>query len=308
MEYRSVAILGAGAVGAYLIWGLTKKADVELCVIAEGERRDRFEKEGFLINGELYKPAVKTPEEAHGVDLLVVCVKYNALQGALPAIRAIADENTQVMSLMNGVDSEEVIGAVIGERKVIYSSIKIASERVGNTVKFVPETTIGMVYGEKAGVVTPRIEALDELFAGTGLNYRITTEVLKEIWSKFRLNVPNNQVQAMLSVGVGAYRDSEHVRFLQQAVLAEVDAIAEAKGIHFSDKDKSGNFGAKVQDRARYSTLQDLDARRHTEVDMFSGAVIRMGQEYGIPTPYNEFVYHMIKAIEEKNDGKFDYE
>ena len=55
------------------------------------------------------------------------------------------------------------------------------------------------------------------------------------------------------------------------------------------------------------STLQDRDAGRHTEIDMFSGALIRMGKELGIPTPYNEFAYHMIKALEEKNDGKFDY-
>ena len=59
---------------------------------------------------------------------------------------------------------------------------------------------------------------------------------------------------------------------------------------------------------ARYSTLQDLDAGRHTEIDMFSGALIRMGKELGIPTPYNEYTYHMIKALEEKNDGLFDYD
>ena len=58
---------------------------------------------------------------------------------------------------------------------------------------------------------------------------------------------------------------------------------------------------------ARFSTLQDLDAGRHTEIDMFSGALIRMGKELGIPTPYNEYTYHMIKALEEKNDGRFNY-
>ena len=63
-----------------------------------------------------------------------------------------------------------------------------------------------------------------------------------------------------------------------------------------------------IFEELRYSTLQDLDAGRHTEVDMFAGAVVRMGRELGIPTPYNEFTYHMIKALEEKNDGKFDYE
>lgn len=68
------------------------------------------------------------------------------------------------------------------------------------------------------------------------------------------------------------------------------------------------SHGSAVPPSARYSTLQDLDAGRHTEIDMFSGALIRMGKELGIPTPYNEYTYHIIKALEEKNDGKFDYQ
>lgn len=87
----------------------------------------------------------------------------------------------------------------------------------------------------------------------------------------------------------------------------ELDAIAKAKGIDMSLADPSSSRGSKVQKRARYSTLQDLDAKRHTEIDMFSGAIVRMGKELGISTPYNEFTFHMIKALEEKNDGVFDY-
>lgn len=63
-----------------------------------------------------------------------------------------------------------------------------------------------------------------------------------------------------------------------------------------------------VSPGARYSTLLDLDAGRQTEIEMFSGALIRMGKELGLPTPYyNEYTYHMIKALEEKNEGVFDY-
>ena len=65
--------------------------------------------------------------------------------------------------------------------------------------------------------------------------------------------------------------------------------------------------GSKTLKAARYSTLQDLDAGRHTEVDMFAGAMVRMGKELGIATPYNEYTYNAIKAIEERNDGKFNY-
>lgn len=309
MRYQSVAILGAGAVGSYVMWGLAKKKEIDLCVVASGERKTRYERDGFVINGQVYHPAVRTPEEAAGVDLFIVATKYQALRPALGDIQTVADEHTTVMSLMNGVDREEIIGEVIDPSQIVHSLIKVASERKGNQVVFDPETTIGIVYGEAdLSRGTGRIEALNDLFADTGLHYRATDIILTEIWSKFRLNVPNNQAQTMVGCGVGAYRDSEHVAFLRDRLREEVDRIAEKKGIDFDKADTSSTFGSKVRDRARYSTLQDLDAGRHTEVDMFAGTVVRMGRELGIPTPYNEFTYHMIKALEEKNDGKFDYE
>ena len=83
--------------------------------------------------------------------------------------------------------------------------------------------------------------------------------------------------------------------------------VAKAKGIDMSKTGSSSGRGSVVPPTARYSTLQDMDAGRHTEIDMFSGALVRMGKELGIPMPYNEYTYHMIKALEEKNDGKFNY-
>ena len=62
-----------------------------------------------------------------------------------------------------------------------------------------------------------------------------------------------------------------------------------------------------VRSSARFSTLQDLDAGRHTEIEMFAGEMIRMGKECQIAVPYCEYTYHLIKALEEKNDRKFDY-
>ena len=309
MEYKSVAILGAGAVGCYVLWGLSHKDDVDLCIVADGERKDRLSSSGLVINGENYAPIIKTPSEAHGADLLIVCTKYTALEASLEDIKTIADDHTVVMSLLNGVDSEEVIARVIPEGQIVHSLIKVASERRGNEVRFDPETTIGIVYGERdMSRSKERIEALDNLFNNTGIHYRSTDVILSEIWSKFRLNVANNQPQAMISCGVGAYQDSEHVAFIQGKLRDEVDAVAKAKGVDISLADASSFRGSKVQKRARYSTLQDLDNKRHTEVDVFAGSMVRMGKELGVPTPYNEFTYHMIKALEEKNDGLFDYE
>ena len=311
MKINSVAILGAGAVGSYLLWGLSSKPGTEVCVIASGERKERFERDGFVINDVTYHPAVKTPEEAAGVDLLIVATKYNSLKGALEDIRTITGENshTIVMSLMNGVDSEDIIAGAVARKQILYSLIKIASERKENSVRFDPVTTLGIIYGAcESGAGAESVAAVSELFSGTELNYRIAENIKSEIWKKFWINISNNQPQAMLGCGVGAYKDSEHAAFLRKKLGDEVEAIAAAKGIDLGLADGASSKGSPVKKRARYSTLQDLDAKRHTEIDMFAGTVVRMGRELGIPTPYNEFTYHMIKALEEKNDGLFDYE
>lgn len=298
MTIKTVAIFGAGAVGSYCIYGLSK-CDIQLSVIAKDERNERLKKNGCLINKVTYHPKVLTPKEAHGVDLLIVCLKYNALPDALEDIQQIVDEHTLVMSLMNGVDSEQIIGNQIGMQHMIYSLIKVASHKEGNGYVFDPETTIG--------IVLEKNEEIDELLSQSDLHYRMTSYIQEEIWSKFRLNVTKNLPQAILGAGVGCYSDSDHVKAIQSGLKEELETIAKAKGIDMSKADPSATRGSAVPKTARYSTLQDLDAKRHTEIDMFSGAIIKMGKELNIPTPYNEFVYHIIKAMEEKNDGLFDY-
>lgn len=307
MKIQSVAVLGAGAVGSYVIWGISERKDIKLGVIAEGERAGRLKK-GCRINDVTYHPDVWTPQEAHGVDLLIVCLKYGALPGVLESIRAIVGENTIVMSLMNGVDSEDIIAEAIGASHMIYSVIKVASHKEDDGYYFVPETTIGIIFGElQAPYDSERVQAIEALFADTGIHYRSTEFAQEEMWSKFRLNVCNNLPQAILGAGVGCYTDSEHMKAISDGLRNELETIAAAKGIDMSKIEASSKHGSPVRASAKFSTLQDIEAGRHTEIDMFSGALMRMGKELGIPTPYNEYTYHMIKALEEKNDGRFDY-
>lgn len=309
MKIQSVAILGAGAVGSYIIWGLSKKDTIRLGVIAEGNRAQRLKESGCAINGAVYHPEVWTPQEAQGVDLLVVTLKYGSLPGALESIKTAVGSNTVVMSLMNGVDSEELIAAQVGAEHLLYSFIKVASHKEADGYHFDPDATLGVIYGElSAPYESERVKAVQELFTDSEVNFRVTEHIREEMWSKFRLNVCNNLPQAILGAGVGCYQDSVHMKAISDGLRAELEAIAAAKGIDLRLVEASSRHGSAVPPTARYSTLQDLDAGRHTEIDMFSGALIRMGKELGIPTPYNEYTYHMIKALEEKNDGLFDYD
>ena len=175
MKITSVAVLGAGAVGSYVIWGLADREDIKLGVIAEGERKERLSRQGCAINGKVYHPEVWTPEEAENVDFLIVSLKYGALPGALESIRKIVGKDTSVMSLMNGVDSEEIIAEQIGKSHILPAVIKVASHREADGYHFDPETTLGIIFGEyEAPYESERVKAVKELFAGTGIHYRST--------------------------------------------------------------------------------------------------------------------------------------
>ena len=307
MEIKTVAILGAGAVGSYVIEGIAGCKEIRLGVIAEGERNARLKRTGCTINKVVYHPEVWTPQETDNIDLLIVALKYGALPTALDAIKKATGPNTIVMSLMNGVDSEEIIGTQIGMSHILPALIKVASHKEPDGYHFDRKSTVGIVFGEYISPFqSERVQAVSALFEKSDINYRVTNYIQEEIWSKFRLNVCNNLPQAILGAGVGCYRDSVHMKAISDGLRREIEAIAAAKGIEFSKVAASAK-GSPVMPSARYSTLQDLDAKRHTEIDMFSGALMRMGKELGIPTPYNEYTYHMIKALEEKNDGLFDY-
>lgn len=306
MKIEKVALLGVGAVGAYFVEGLKTKLGENFSVVAEGERAERLKKNGVTINGKRVELNVKTPEEAAGADLLLIAVKYGALAEASGIAKKIARQNTLVMSLLNGVDSEKVLAESVGEECIVPALMKVAIRRVGSEIFFDKANCAGIFFGELDGRKSERLLALEKLFAEIGVNYKVSENIGHDIWAKFSLNVSRNLPQAILNCGMGAYDSSEHVKFLEGRLRAEVVAVARAKGIDISDSENAAGKGSKLPRDARFSTLQDLDAKRETEIEMFSGALVRMAQEVGIEAPFNEFAYHAIKALEEKNRGIFE--
>lgn len=305
MKIEKVALLGAGAVGAYFIWGLSKKLGDNFCVVAKDERKGRLQKEGLIINEKHFDLQVKEPTEAGKVDLLLVSSKQDALPGLLDDIRTMVGESTIVISLLNGVTSEEIIGNAIGMDHMLYAVMRIASVRSGNSVTFSPERTAGVFVGEKDSVVpTERLLAVEELFNDTGIRYTFMENIIEDMWLKYAGNISQNLPQAILGVGFGAYTDSAHMHHIAASLWREVAMVARAKGIYLNEEFELFR-GARPE--ARFSTLQDLDAGRHTEIEMLAGEMIRMGAEYNVPVPYCQYTYHLIKALEEKNDSKFIY-
>lgn len=305
MEIKKIGVIGAGAIGSYFLWGMRNLPKEDICLIAKEERKNRLIHDGVFINGERFDYPVKTPEEAGKVDLLLIATKYGALPSILDDAKTVVGEQTLVLSLLNGIDSEQIVGSAVGMKHMLYSIMRISAERKGNAIYFDPEVTQGLWFGEKGEEkVTSRAQAVIDFLGKTTCRFSYRTDIITDMWYKYAINISRNLPQAVLGVGVGAYDDSEHVEFLSHKLWDEVDAVAKAEGIQIP----AYGFAKNGRKNAHLSTLQDIEAGRHTEIEMFAGTMLRLGKELGIETPYCAYTYHAIKALEEKNDGKFDYE
>ena len=247
-------------------------------------------------------------EEGTTADLVIFATKMSGLQQAIEDVRAQIGPETLILSPLNGVESEEVVAKTYGWENIVYSLMRISSVKVGNTVSFDPNAAFYVEYGEKKNDpanLSERVLRLKALFDGAGIRYQIRPDMLLAIWEKFACNVSENQVAAVLDLPYGAWGSCEDAEALRIMVAAEVIEIAQKKGIPIETNYARDHLDVikAVPPRNKPSTLQDILAGRKTEVDIFAGAVIRLGKEYGVPTPYNEFLYHAIRVLEAKNAG-----
>ena len=327
MRIKRAALIGAGAVGSWFIPGLGMVLGKNFYVIASGERADRLRTEGIVINGRVYDGDnlnIRTAEEAGalGVDLLLVAVKYNNLKDVLYDIRTIVEErkifgsgddtddamkDMVVVSCLNGINAEEIIAKEIGEELILPAFMRVVSRKVGNEIRYNPYMPQpgGLIFGEKdTEEKTERCEAVEHLLRDAGIGCEFVGNILERKWQKYALNISNNLPQAILGVGFGAYCDSAHVAYIHDCLYAETMVVASKYGIRFEPEKNSLEMAPET---ARFSTLQDLDAKRHTEIEMLAGVLMDKAEAVGVPVPFTEYTYHLIRALEEKNDGLFDY-
>lgn len=304
MKINKVTIIGLGAIGAFMASKLSKVLDKnQLQILAEGDRKAKLEKEGIVINDSHYTFSIVTPQEQEPADLILIATKYNGLEQAIEDIRGQVGKDTVIMSLLNGVNSEEKLQEVYGNR-VIYALMRVSSVRTKEGVYFDPKGYIE--FGEAINeTLSERIIAIQNLFEAAGIRSRVPKDMKKALWNKYACNVAENQSSAILGIPFGAWRVSESANALREAAMKEVFAVAKKKGIEMGEEEilAQRKLLSGVAYANKTSMLQDIENKRPTEVEMFAGEMIKMGKEVGVETPINEIFYHALRVLEEKNKG-----
>ncbi|ACH37813.1 2-dehydropantoate 2-reductase [Citrifermentans bemidjiense Bem] len=298
-------IIGAGALGAVYGSLLFNMNPDDVCFIASGERHDRLKNDGVTVNGRRYAIKVAKPEEATAADLVIVAVKHHHLDEAIADMSKAVGSQTVILSVMNGIDSEERIGAAYGMEKVLYGlSLGIDALREGGAVTY---KNLGRIlFGERENrESTERVRRIASLFDRAGIAHEVPPDMVRSLWFKYMINVGVNQVSALLGATYGALRNSPEARELMDTAMREVIAVAVAKKVNLSEDDIGEWYKvlATLSAEGKTSMLQDVEAGRKTEVEMLAGTVIELGGRCGIPTPVNRKLFDDLKRIESLQEG-----
>jgi 2-dehydropantoate 2-reductase len=311
MEIKSAALIGLGAMGVFFAPRMEEHLGKEnFCVIAQGERKKRLESRGVFINGENHRFSICTPFEGTKKDLVIMAVKDMALEQAIQDIYHFVGENTLILCVMNGVESEQRVAAVYGWDHVLYSYMRMSIVMKEGRADFDPYW--GKVYfGEAQNEqLTERVMAVRDVMEKCDIPYKIERDMMWGLWFKYMSNVGENLTCALLGIPFGAYRRSEAANEIRWAAMKEVQEVAKATGIIITDEQmkKQHESICRIPYQNKPSTLQDLDAGKKTEVEMFAGSMVKMGKIHGIPTPICWMFLHGIHVLEDRKNLLYDNE
>ncbi|KGK87282.1 2-dehydropantoate 2-reductase [Desulfosporosinus sp. HMP52] len=302
MAIKKVCIIGLGALGILYGHHLTKSMPKgALRIIADQERIRRYQSDSVFCNGERCEFNYLAPEDVEEpADLIIFAVKYSGLNDAIKAVKNQVGEHTIILSALNGITSERIIGQTYGMDKILYCVAQgMDAVKVGNRANY---DHMGMlVFGEgEPGVISERVREVARFFESMAVPFEAVTDMNKRIWGKFMLNVGVNQTVAVYESNYGEIQKEGAARDTMIAAMREVMVLSEKEGTNLTELDLK--YWLNVLDplcpEGKPSMRQDMEAKRFSEVDLFSGAVLELGKKYGVPTPVNEELYRRIKEKE----------
>lgn len=302
-EIKKVILCGLGAIGTIYADKLEKFDAKNFKVLVDESRYERYSKNPVIFNGRALNFEYVLPsEEGFKADLIILATKFAGLKDAIKNIKIFVKEDTVILSLLNGVTSEDIIANVYGKDKMLYSYfIGHSSVRCGNSVTHDDVNTI--VFGAENNL-SENVVAVKTFFDKVGINYKIPDDIKRSMWLKFMLNVSANQPTAILRMTFGDMFENTHFMKFAENIMREVQSVAKAEGVQNTETmvDEALKHLKTMTPDGKTSMLQDVEAGRKTEVDMFAGTVIELGKKHGISTPYNKILSEMIGIIEEHQD------
>lgn len=308
---KRIAIFGAGAMGASYAALFTDNSDIGVCFAARGDRFARLNGAVITVNNKDYTILVVHPDRAaRPFDLVLVALKHHHLtETVLNDVNALTGPDTLVLSVMNGLESEKLLGDACGHEKIV-PAIAVGIDAVHENNRFTFSNPGKIIFGNNPDGAnaddTDRLERIKTALNMGGIPNEMAPDILRTMWWKFMVNVGVNQASAVLGAPYEIFQQLPEARALMIELMQEVVALARHRGINLEpcDIDQWIDVLNTLSPQGKTSMLQDMEAKRKTEVEVFAGAVENMGKADGIPTPVNSTFLNLIRVKEKTTAGK----
>lgn len=299
MAIETVGIVGMGAMGMLLASQMADQLpEGQLNVIVDKARLKSYAEASFLVNDQpLHLNFVTTPAAGEALDLAIFAVKYQALDGAIKEMRPFIDDHTSIISILNGIASEEDLAEAFGDDQVLFCVAQgMDATRQGHEMHYSRAGQLAL--GVRSAGQEDRLQALVDFFRRVDIAIELPEDARRQLWNKFMFNVGLNQVVSVYGDGYGVIQKQGEARDQMVQAMREVLPIAKAEGVNLTEEDIKGWMG--VADGfavdGKPSMLQDLDAGRPTEVELFSGTVCKLAEKHDLSAPVNDWLYHILMA------------
>ena len=288
-DIQTVGVIGLGALGTLYAHLLTEALGREHVLVL-----------AVTFNGELqdfnYADAAAVTEP---VGLLLFAVKFGGLDSAIETCRHLVGPDTTLVSVLNGISSEQVLGAAFSPEQVVWCvAQKMSALKEGNHVTVSPLGELAL--GVPAGQDDRHLRQLTAFFDSIAFPYSLPADIATHMWSKLLCNTGCNQAAMLYQCGYGGLQVPGEARDTMLGAMREVVTVANAEGVRLSEKDIENwvsiidSFPAGGEPSMR----QDGKAHRKSEVELFSGTIRRLARKHGIAVPVNDRIYEQVQAME----------
>ena len=302
---KQILMVGAGSVGGFFGAQLAK-ANLSVSFLLRPKTLAAVKQNGLTIRSAsgsftVHPPAASDPRELAKPDLIILSVKAYDLDEVLTQIEPVMTERTVILTLQNGVDTEDRIVArfqrdcVVGGIAFIYS--KIVEPGVIDHYK-----RGAVSVGELMGHHSARVLAIADLFKQAGIPCQLADDIRRSKWEKMCWNCVFNPLTVLIDDKVAKALDHPEMLRVIHQIVGEIVAVAATVKVPLAADmaDKVVRWTQEIRD-IHTSMYDDWKAGRQTEIDYLNGYVAKLGRELGIPTPLNDMLTAVIKTITEKD-------
>jgi 2-dehydropantoate 2-reductase len=310
-----IAVFGSGGVGGYF-GGRLAQAGNDVTFVARGNHLAAIKTAGLLvksIKGDFtICPANATdrPAEIGPVDVVLCCVKSWQVSEVAAAMQRLLAPGTVIITMQNGVEAHTTLSRTIDANHILPGVCKIISMIEGPGRIRHAGADPYLAFGEMDGRMSTRTEKLArELATAQGMTVQVSKQISQALWKKFMLIAPWGGVGALTRSPIGVLRSLPETRELIMGSIREVFGVARANGIAVEEKavDAAMGFIDQLPPEATASMQRDIMEGRQSELNEQCGAVVRLGEKGGVPTPLSRFIYHSLLPLERKARGEIHF-